>query len=264
MMVGRPLTEEFPRRAARIGGPRLVVTGLRRGRAVRGVSLEIRRGEVLALTGLVGSGRTETARLIFGADRPESGTIALDGRRIIGRGPRDAIRQGIALLPEDRKTQGLVLAHSLLDNFGLPNMDWLSTCGFVRRRLERTRFSQYAERLRIRAPAASALARNLSGGNQQKLVLAKWLARQCEVLMFDEPTRGIDVGARYEIYALINELAAAGKAILLISSDLPEVLGMADRILVMREGRVTGELADARTADQRQIMELAVRGEEAA
>lgn len=264
MMVGRPLTEEFPKRERRIGEPRLVVSGLRRGRAVKGVSLEIRRGEVLALTGLVGSGRTETARLIFGADRPESGTILLDGRPLAGGGPRAAIRRGIALLPEDRTTQGLVLAHSLRDNFGLPNMDWLSTCGFLRRRLERTRFSEYATRLRIRAPAATTLARNLSGGNQQKLVLAKWLARRCEVLLFDEPTRGIDVGARYEIYALINELATAGKSILLISSDLPEVLGMADRIVVMHDGRVTGEIADARNSDQRQIMELAVRGEEAA
>jgi len=134
----------------------------------------------------------------------------------------------------------------------------------VRRRLERERYAEYASRLRVRAPAPTERARNLSGGNQQKLVLAKWLARRCNVLLFDEPTRGIDVGARYEIYRLINDLAAEGKAILMISSDLPEVLGMADRILVMHEGRITGEITDARRADQRQIMELAVRGAEEA
>jgi len=264
MMVGRALTEEYPRRVPRIGPPRLVAEGLVRGRAVRGVSLEVRRGEVLAVTGLVGSGRTETARLIFGADRPEAGRVLLDGRALRVRGPRDAIRAGIALLPEDRKTEGLVLAHALRDNFALPNLSWLSRLGFVRRRLERERYAEYASRLRVRAPAPTERARNLSGGNQQKLVLAKWLARRCNVLLFDEPTRGIDVGARYEIYRLINDLAAEGKAILMISSDLPEVLGMADRILVMHEGRITGEITDARRADQRQIMELAVRGAEEA
>lgn len=264
MMVGRSLKEEFPRRDAPRGEVRLVAEGLTRGRAVRGVSLAVRRGEVLAITGLVGSGRTETARLIFGADRAEAGRVLLDGRELRIRGPRDAIRAGIALLPEDRKTQGLVLAHSLRENFGLPNLAWLSRFGFIRQRREREQFADYAARLRIRAPSDSERARNLSGGNQQKLVLAKWLARRCEVLLFDEPTRGIDVGARYEIYSLINELAAAGKAVVMISSDLPEVLGMADRILVMHEGRINGELPDARQADQRQIMELAMRGGAAA
>lgn len=264
MMVGRSLKEEFPRRDAPRGEVRLVAEGLTRGRAVRGVSLAVRRGEVLAITGLVGSGRTETARLIFGADRAEAGRVLLDGRELRIRGPRDAIRAGIALLPEDRKTQGLVLAHSLRENFGLPNLARLSRFGFIRQRREREQFADYAARLRIRAPSDSERARNLSGGNQQKLVLAKWLARRCEVLLFDEPTRGIDVGARYEIYSLINELAAAGKAVVMISSDLPEVLGMADRILVMHEGRINGELPDARQADQRQIMELAMRGGAAA
>lgn len=258
MMVGRKLTEEFPRRDAKRGEPRLVVEGLSRGRYVRQVSFNVRRGEVLALTGLVGAGRTETARLIFGADTREAGRIWLDGKELNVQSPRDAIRHGIALLPEDRKTQGLVLMHSLRENFGLPNMAWLSRFGFVSGNRERQTFAEYVRRLRVRTPSQTEKARNLSGGNQQKVVLAKWLARRCEVLIFDEPTRGIDVGARFEIYKLMNELAAEGKAILMISSDLPEVLGMADRIVVMHEGRVTGEIENARQANQQQIMALAV------
>jgi len=259
MMVGRKLTEEFPPRQVQLGEVRLEAKGLTRGRAVRDVSLSVRRGEVLALTGLVGAGRTETARLIFGADKRSAGHIYLDGKQLQVRGPRDAIAQGIALLPEDRKGQGLVLMHGLRDNFGLPNMSWLSRLGFVLGGLEKKRFGEYVERLRIRTPSQTQAARNLSGGNQQKVVLAKWLARNCEVLIFDEPTRGIDVGARFEIYQIINQLAAEGKAIIMISSDLPEVLGMADRILVMHEGHVTGEITDVRQADQKQIMALAVR-----
>lgn len=259
MMVGRKLTEEYPARNVQIGEVRLEAKGLSRGRAVQDVSLSVRRGEVLAMTGLVGAGRTETARLIFGADKRDSGYIFLDGVQLTVRQPRDAIAHGIALLPEDRKTQGLVLMHGLRDNFGLPNMSWLSRLGFVQRGLEKERFGQYVERLRIRTPSQMQAARNLSGGNQQKVVLAKWLARNCEVLIFDEPTRGIDVGARYEIYQLINQLAADGKSVIMISSDLPEVLGMADRILVMHEGRVTGEIREVRQATQKQIMALAVR-----
>jgi ribose transport system ATP-binding protein len=258
MMVGRRLEEEFPKRHIAIGPPRLVVRGLTRGRKVRDVSFEIRRGEVVGLTGLVGAGRTETARLIFGADRREAGTIELDGRQLAIRSPRDAIRAGLALLTEDRKSQGLVLAQSVRENFALPNLARFSSLGFLRRRAERQALARHVEALRIRLASAEQPARNLSGGNQQKVVLAKWLERNCEVLLFDEPTRGIDVGAKVEIYRLINDLAAAGKAILLISSELPEVLGMSDRILVMHEGRLTGEISDVRTATQEQILRLAV------
>ncbi len=258
LMVGRRLEEEFPKRQVRIGPPRLVVRGLRRGRKVRDVSFEIRRGEVVGLTGLVGAGRTETARLIFGADRKEAGSIELDGRTLDIRTPRDAIRAGIALLTEDRKAQGLVLAQSVRDNFALPNLERFSFLGFVRRRAERQALARHIESLCIRLASAEQTARNLSGGNQQKVVLAKWLERNCEVLLFDEPTRGIDVGAKVEIYRLINDQAAAGKAILLISSELPEVLGMCDRILVMHEGRLTGEIADASRATQEEILRFAV------
>ena len=258
LMVGRELKDEFPKRTATIGEPRLEVCGLRRGRTVRDVSFCVRRGEIVALTGLIGAGRTETVRLIFGADRREAGEVRLDGRLLVLRTPREAITAGIGLLTEDRKLQGLVLGHSVRENFGLPNLSWLSNGGFVQRRREREEFARYVDTLKIKVPHQEQRAGNLSGGNQQKVVLAKWLARNCDVLIFDEPTRGIDVGAKYEIYLLMNELAAQGKAIVMISSELPEVLGMADRILVMHDGRVTGEIADARRATQEQVMQLAV------
>ncbi len=257
-MVGRRLDQEFPRRSVIPGPPRLVVKELRRGTKVRGVSFTLRRGEVLGLTGLVGSGRTETARLIFGVDRREGGTLELDGRKLNIQSPGDAIAAGIALLAEDRKGQGLVLAHSVRDNFALPNLQAWSRLGFLNRRREAAALGRFVDRLRIRLSSQDQRARTLSGGNQQKVILAKWLQRHCEVVLFDEPTRGIDVGAKFEIYQLINELAEQGKAILMISSELPEVLGMSDRILVMHEGRVTGEINDVSGATQEQIMALAV------
>jgi ABC-type sugar transport system ATPase subunit len=258
LMVGRELVDEFPKRNVQRGEVRLALKGLRRGRAVRDVALEVRRGEVLGITGLIGAGRTETMRMIFGADTADAGEIVLDGRRLSLRSPRDAIRAGIGFLTEDRKGQGLVLAHTVAENFGLPNLNWLSRFGFVRQRAEREAFARKIESLRIKVPSQETAARNLSGGNQQKVVLAKWLARQCDVLIFDEPTRGVDVGAKFEIYQLINELAGEGKAIIIVSSELPEVLGMADRIVVMHEGRVTGEIAEPSRATQEDIMELAV------
>ena len=258
LMVGRTIENEFPKHRHAIGEARLVVQGLSRGSAVRDVSFEVRRGEVLALTGLVGAGRTETARLIFGADRREAGTISLDDARLDIRQPRDAIRARICLLTEDRKSQGLVLGLSVRENFGLPNLGAFSSFGFVGAARERAALNEYVDRLSIRIPHQEQLARNLSGGNQQKVVLAKWLQRNAEVVIFDEPTRGIDVGTKYEIYLLINELAKAGKAIIMISSELPEVLGMSDRILVMHDGRITGEIKDMASATQQQIMTLAV------
>jgi len=258
MMVGRNLEQEFPARSINIGTSRLVVKDLQRGRQVRGVSFELRRREIVALTGLVGSGRTETARLLFGADQPDAGMIVLDGRPLHLRGPRDGIRAGICLLTEDRKAQGLILARSALENFALPNLGRWSWFGWLRRRQERHAFEHHAVGLRIRLANPRQRVEQLSGGNQQKVVLAKWLEANSEVILFDEPTRGIDVGAKYEIYLLMNQLAAQGKAILMISSELPEVLGMADRILVMHEGRITGEITDVKNATQEQIMRLAV------
>ncbi len=257
-MVGRELTGEFPPKTAAIGEPLLEVTNLSRGQRVIDVSLVAHRGEILAITGLIGAGRTEMVRLIFGADPRDSGEIRLGGRRLTIRSPRDAIDAGIGLLTEDRKHQGLSLIHSVRDNFGLPNLVRLSQLGFVNAGQERTEFADYIRSLKIRVPYQEQKAVNLSGGNQQKVVLAKWLARNCQVLIFDEPTRGIDVGARYEIYQLMNEFAAQEKAIIMISSDLPEVLGMADRILVMRGGRITGEIVDARGAAAEDVMKYAM------
>jgi ABC-type sugar transport system ATPase subunit len=258
LMVGRELAEEYPRREVAPGPVRLSVSGLSRGQAVRDVSFQVRAGEILALAGLVGAGRTETLRLVFGADPRDSGEIHLDGRPLDIRSPRDAIAAGIGLLTEDRKLQGLVLGRSVRENFSLPNLARLSRLGFMDGRREREAFGRHVAALRIKVPHQDEAARNLSGGNQQKVVLAKWLERDCEVLFFDEPTRGIDVGARHEIYQLMNDLVARGKAIVMVSSDLPEVLGMADRILVMHDGRITGELDNRRGCTQEDVMRLAM------
>ena len=265
MMVGRKLENEFPKRSSgstpetSAGEGGLVVSNLCRGDAVRNVSFQVKRGELVALTGLVGAGRTETVRLIFGADRRDAGDILLDGKKLAVSKPRDAIAAGICLLTEDRKHQGLVLKRSVLENFGLPNMSRFAPRGWIDQKQERSAFDGYVKQLRVKVASRDQLAANLSGGNQQKIVLARWLERNAEVIIFDEPTRGIDVGAKYEIYLLMNELAAQGKVVLMISSELPEVIGMADRILVMHEGRITGEIADGRAATQEQIMDLAVQ-----
>jgi ribose transport system ATP-binding protein len=258
MMVGRELADEYPRRSVTIGPPRLAVTGLCRGKTVRDVSFTVRAGEILALAGLVGAGRTETLRLIFGADNRHAGEILRDGQRLDIRSPRDAIAAGIGLLTEDRKLQGLVLGQSVRENFALPNLGALSRLAFIDTRREREAFGRHVDQLRIKVPHQEERARNLSGGNQQKVVLAKWLERDCEVLFFDEPTRGIDVGARHEIYLLMNDLAARGKAIVMVSSELPEVLGMADRILVMHDGRITGEIVNGPDVTQEQVIRLAM------
>jgi ribose transport system ATP-binding protein len=195
-------------------------------------------------------------RLIFGADRPTSGRIYLRGEEIRVGSPSDAIKRGICLLTEDRRGQGLVIGHSVRENFGLPNLDLFGSGPFVNSQRERSAFGEYLESLKIKLANPEQPASTLSGGNQQKVVLAKWLARNSEVIIFDEPTRGIDVGAKYEIYLLMNKLAAEGKAIVMISSELPEVLGMSDRIVVMHEGVVKEEIMDAKSATQQEIMSI--------
>lgn len=258
MMVGRELKNEFPLKSPRIGKTKLKIRNMTRGKAVQNISLKVRSGEILGLAGLVGAGRTELARLIFGADPRDAGEIQLDGKMLSVCNPREAIAAGIGLLTEDRKLQGLVLSHSVKDNFGLPNLNRFAPAGFVKTSIERREFQDYVTTMRVKISNENQKANQLSGGNQQKLVIAKWLARHCEVLIFDEPTRGIDVGAKYEIYQLMNDLAAKGKAIIMISSELPEILGMADRILVMHEGRITGEIEDVTSATQEEIMHFAV------
>ena len=217
MMVGRKLENEFPPRVKNAGPVRLSVKNLSRGDRVKDVSFNVHAGEILALTGVVGAGRTETARLIFGADRPDAGTVELDGKRLSLKSPRDAIRSGICLLTEDRKSQGLVLGQSVRSNFGLPNLGHFSKRSFINERKERRALAEYVDSLSIRIPHQDQLAKNLSGGNQQKVVLAKWLESNSDVIIFDEPTRGIYVGAKFEIYRLINRLAKQGKAMIMIT-----------------------------------------------
>ncbi len=257
-MVGRSIDSEFPKHAASPGPERLRVEGLRRGDAVRDVSFSARSGEILGMAGLAGAGRTETMRLVFGADRPDAGQILVDGRPVRIRCPRDAIRHGICLLTEDRKGQGLILMHSVRENFGLPNLDRFIRGLFIDEQLERSELAEYTEGLKIKIAGQDQPAANLSGGNQQKVVLAKWLVRHADVIVFDEPTRGIDVGAKYEIYLLMNRLVEEGKAVIMISSELPEILGMSDRILVMHEGRIKGEIADVAGTTQEDILEMAI------
>jgi len=258
LMVGRPLDEEFPKARAVTEDVVLEVRDLWGG-PVRGASLQVRRGEVVGIAGLVGSGRTELARLIFGADVAAGGTVLLNGSPVVIRSPRDAIEHGICLLTEDRKTQGLLLGLSAQENFALPNLDRWSRHGWIDVGTEREAFLHAVEGLRIRVTGPDQRAEHLSGGNQQKLLVARWLERHAQVVIFDEPTRGIDVGAKYEMYLLINELVAQGAAVVMISSELPEILGMSDRIIVMHDGRITGELPDASRATQEQVMELATQ-----
>jgi ribose transport system ATP-binding protein len=256
-MVGRSLDKEFPKIHAQLGDTCLEVRGLTGG-CIKDASFFVRHGEVLGLAGLMGAGRTDLARLIFGADRKETGEILLDGQSLRIESPRDAIRNGICLLTEDRKSQGLILKASAKENFALPNLPAWTRLGFVKQTVERSRFFHRVDNLNIRITGPDQTAENLSGGNQQKLLVARWLEANSRVVIFDEPTRGIDVGAKYEMYLLINDLAAQGKAVIVISSELPEVLGMCDRILVMREGRITGEIEDVDDATQEEIMVLAV------
>ena len=228
---------------------------------MRNISFEVFEGEVLGIAGLMGAGRTETTRAIFGVDRKDAGSIELDGKEITINRPSDAIKQGIVLAPEDRKKDGLCTKLSIRENIALPNLDILcSRLGIVNRRRESDMLSAAQKTLAIKMSGGEKNAASLSGGNQQKLVVAKWLSRQSKVIIFDEPTRGIDVAAKVEIYHLINKLKAEGRGIVFVSSELPEILGIADRIIVMCDGRVTGEL-DARSATQEDILYLATRFE---
>ncbi|MDI3261077.1 MAG: sugar ABC transporter ATP-binding protein [Sinobacteraceae bacterium] len=256
MMVGRPLKARFPQRERRPGAVRLKVEALG-NRYVRDVGFEVRAGEVLGIAGLMGAGRTEILRLLFGLARAESGRIELDGRSLLPRSPVEAIGAGLALVPEDRKTQGLVLDLSVRENITLARVP--ARAGVIERRRERHLVSELIARLKIRTRDMEQAVRMLSGGNQQKVVLARWLALRPRVLLLDEPTRGVDVGGKAEIYELINALAGQGTAIVMVSSELPEVLAMSDRILVMHEGRATAWF-DAADANQERIMLAATRG----
>lgn len=259
LMVGRDLTDAIPKVVAPLGEVALSVKGLTRKGVIEDVSFNVRHGEIVGLAGLVGSGRTETARVIFGADKMDSGEISIDGKLVKINSPSDAIDLGIGFVTEDRKSQGLVLSMEIRKNTSKANLQSISSGGFLQTKKEKLVAEEYRNKLAIRTPSVEQLVRNLSGGNQQKVVLSQWLFRGSRIMIFDEPTRGIDVGAKSEIYRIMNNLVADGVAILMISSELPEVLGMSDRILVMHEGHLTGELS-REDATQEKIMQLATGG----
>src|SRR4051812_3827630 len=258
MMVGRELAREAKPVDVRAGREVVLeVSGLSTKDLLSDVSFELRKGEILGFAGLMGAGRTEVARAIVGADRIDAGTIRLRGREVRIHNPAEAARHRIGYLSEDRKQFGLLLEQEVNANIGLSAlMERFQSWGFVKDQAMRATSKEYVDRLRIRTPSVSQSTKNLSGGNQQKVVIAKWLVKDCDILIFDEPTRGIDVGAKEEIYRLLNELADQGKSIIMISSELPEILRMSHRIVVMSEGRVTGML-EADEATQENVMHYA-------
>ena len=258
MMVGRTIYED-PKAASAVADDApvvLEVKNLKAGSSVKDVSFQLRKGEILGFSGLMGAGRTEVARLLFGADKKESGTIFVNGKEVTINSPQDAIREGIGYLSEDRKRFGCIVDMTIADNTVMTNLDKYIKGGLINDGEIVKVSDKFVKQLRTKTPSSKQLVRNLSGGNQQKVVIAKWLEQNSDILIFDEPTRGIDVGAKSEIYTLMNSLVAQGKSIIMISSELTEILRMSDRIVVMCEGRKTGEL-DISQATQERILALA-------
>ncbi len=259
MMVNRELKAHFPKLIAAKGEEVLRISGLSIKGVLYDISFSIHQGEVLGIAGLLGSGRTELASSLFGVGKIDSGEIYIRGKRQRIKSPRRAINLGIGLLTEDRKSQGLIMILSTKDNICLPSVERFSRLGFVDTKEETQAATQYVRDLRIKTPSLHQQVMFLSGGNQQKVVISKWLCCQADILIFDEPTRGIDVGSKVEIYQLMNRLTAEGVAIIMISSELPEILGMSDRIMVMNQGRIAGEFS-AGEATQEQILHCALEG----
>lgn len=258
MMVGRVVYED-PKQTSNVPADApvvLSVKNLNAGKMVRDVSFDLRKGEILGFSGLMGAGRTETARAIFGADKKDSGEIYVDGKKVDIKEPSDAVKAGIGYLSEDRKRYGIIVGKSVADNSVMACLENYTSGGLINGRKVKKDSQKYVEALKTKTPSVEQLVMNLSGGNQQKVVIAKWLIRDSEILIFDEPTRGIDVGAKAEIYELMNKLVKEGKSIIMISSELTEVLRMSDRIVVMCEGRKTGELS-IEEATQEKIMHYA-------
>lgn len=258
MMVGRVIYED-PKQKSNVpeNAPVVLkVEHLNAGKMVKDVSFELKKGEILGFAGLMGAGRTETARALFGADKKDSGDIYINGQKVDIKNPMDAVNAGVGYLSEDRKRYGIVLDKTIAENTTMANLENYMTGFFINEKEEKKIAEEYVNKLRTKTPTVDTAVMNLSGGNQQKVVIAKWLVRDCDILIFDEPTRGIDVGAKNEIYQLMSELAAEGKSIIMISSELTEILRMSDRIVVMCEGRKTGELS-IEEASQETIMQAA-------
>ena len=239
----------------------LEVKHLNAGKEVKDVSFQLRKGEILGFAGLMGAGRTEVARALYGADRRQTGEIFINGEKVNIRTPEQAVKAGICYLSEDRKRFGLMLDKSITENTTIASVDTFIKRGLINDAKMRDSSADFNLKLRTKTPSMEQLLKNLSGGNQQKVIIARWLMKNCDVFIFDEPTRGIDIGAKSEIYNLMDELVSQGKSIIMISSELPEVLRMSDRVLVMCEGRKTGEL-DIAEATQQNIMQLATMREE--
>ena len=260
MMIGRDLTDKFPKEQIERGEELLRVEGLGRGEDVHDISFTLHHGEILGISGLVGAGRTEMARLLFGADEHDVGKVYLEGEEVQISRPSDAIAQGIGFLTEDRKAQGLVLVMSVAHNVTLAALEALfPDSPLLGLRVEREQAEEYVQAMRVRTPSLDHQVQFLSGGNQQKTVVAKWLCSRSKILIFDEPTRGIDVGAKVEVYQLMNELVKEGAGVIMISSEMPEILGMSDRILVMHGGTITGELMPEEATEEK-ILRLSMGG----
>lgn len=257
LMVGRDLSEDYPQRSTPIGEEVLRVEHLSTVETkLHDVSFTLHKGEILGFAGLVGAGRTEVMRALFGADHRSSGTVYVGGKQVEILRPIDAIYHGIALIPEDRKGQGVSLTLSIRENISLVMLHTLQSFLRISRKKERTLVDSYMNALAVKAPSMEQLTKNLSGGNQQKVVVAKWLATNADIIILDEPTRGIDIGAKYEIYLIMNRLVKEGKSIIMISSEMPELIGMSDRIIVMHQGSVSGELTKEEVSQER-ILEMA-------
>ena len=262
LMIGRDLADVYPPRVSRPGDVVLEVSHLGQAHLARDVSFQLRAGEILGFAGITGSGRTEAVRVIFGADKPTSGEMKLLGKPYRPSSPRDAINQGVALVSEDRKRQGLLLKLQVYFNTTVSGLDRLTKFGVLQLKDEMTLVKKWIKDLRIKTPSPEFMVVNMSGGNQQKVILARWLSLGIKVFIMDEPTRGIDVGSKAEIYQIMADLAEQGVAIIMISSELPEVLGMSDRVMVMREGRIVKELAREDASEER-VMQYAVGHDEA-
>ncbi len=254
-MVGRELADDYPSPGVPVGEPVLKVTDMS-NKYVKDISFTLNKGEILGFGGLVGAGRTELMRAIFGADKIDTGEIEMNQKKYKPASPKEALRAGIGLIPEDRKSQGVILGLSIRENTSYSVLGRISKAGIINKKKEHKLTDDYVENLKIKTPNKEQLVKNLSGGNQQKVVLAKMMATDCDILIFDEPTRGIDVGAKQEIYNLMCELVKRGKSIIMISSDMPELIGMSTRILVMSNGRISGEFAKEE-ATQEAILEKA-------
>ena len=263
MMVGRELGERFPTRNSAIGEVKLAAEGLTRNGYFEDISFELRKGEVLGISGLMGAGRTEVVQSLFGYRKLNKGNLILDGKPVKIKNPLQAKKLGFGYVTEDRKSEGLIVDFSVKENLSLTNFEKVSSNGIISTRSEKELYESMVERLGVRVSGPEQAAKSLSGGNQQKVVIAKWLGIEPDVLILDEPTRGVDVGAKKEIYTIINELAERGVAILMISSELPEIIGMADRVLVMHEGNLMAELSKDEMT-QEKIMHYATGGEKVA